>query len=152
MRNPSPQKATTAAALRRNYETSPLYTIPASAKGLAECRIHYQPDGVIALEYLFRDGDWPHVRRDASIEYTELDARFTLNSNERPEAILAHAERAVFGAEGCGMDWRQPETRPADEDPGLTEAIFRGEVCNCQARLRRNKDNPVVWFNLRSAC
>ena len=149
---PSPQEAATAEALQRNIETSPLYTIPASTTGLAACRVRYQPDGVIALEYQFRKGGWLHVKRDARIEYTEQNARFTLTSKEQPQAILARAERAAFGGNGCGIDWRQPETQPAEDDASITETVFRGDVCNCQARFRRDADGHVVGFMLRSAC
>ncbi len=150
--NPSPQDALASQALQRNIETSPLFTIPASGSGLSACRIRYQPDAVIALEYQFKQGGWLHVKRDARIEYTEQDARFALTSNELPEAIMARAEHAAFGADGCGIDWRQPETRPSDEVSGAIETLFRGDACNCQARIRRDANGRVIGLMLRSAC
>jgi hypothetical protein len=148
----SGETAANALALQRNIETSLLYTVPASTEGVATCRIQYQPDGVFALEYRFRGGGSLHVTRDARIEYTELDARFRLTAKQAPEAILASAERAAFGPKGCGIDWRQFETRPAEDGRGMSETVFRGEVCNCQARIHRNAVGQVIGLMFRSAC
>jgi len=148
---PSAQDLLTAQGLQRNIETSPLYTIPA-ANGLASCRIRYQADAVVVLEYQFKGGDWLHVRRDPRIEYTEQNARFTLSSTQKPEAILAGAERAAFGTAGCGIVWREPETRPDENASGITETVFHGDVCNCQAIIRRQADGRVVGLVLKSAC
>jgi len=148
---PSLQDAGLAKALQRNIETSPLYSIPATS-GLPICRIRYYPEGAIGLEYHFREGGWLQVKRDERIEYTEQNAHFNLTSKEQPEAILAQAELAAFGAEGCGIDWHQSETQQAEDDRSVTETIFRGDVCNCQARIRRNASGRVVGLMLRSAC
>lgn len=149
---PSPEDAASALALQRNIETSPLYAIPASTEGVATCRIHYQPEGVLGLEYRFQRGGSLRVTRDARIEYTEQDARFALTAKEAPEAILASAERIAFGPNGCGIDWRQSEKQPAEDGRGVTETVFRGEVCNCQARIRRGAGGQVIGLMFRSAC
>ena len=148
----SPQKAAAIKALQRNIETSPLYTIPANTKGLVACSISYQPDGVIKLEYQFREGSWLHVTHDQRIEYMEQNASFPLPSSELPEAILARAERVAFGSDDCRIDWNQPETPSAKDASGVKETVFWGDVCNCQAHIRRNADGLVVGFMLRSAC
>jgi len=148
---PSAQDLLTAQELQRNIKTSPLYTIPA-ANGLASCRIRYQDDAVVVLEYQFKEGGWLHVKRDQRIEYTEQNASFTLPSNQKPEAVLAGAERSAFGDTGCGIAWREPETRPAENSNNLTETVFRGDVCNCQAVIRRQADGRVVGLMLKSAC
>ena len=36
--------------------------------------------------------------------------------------------------------------------PGPTETVFRGEVCNCQARIRRGGDGRVVGLLFKSTC
>ena len=149
---PSPGDAASALALQRSVETSPLYTIPASTEGVAACRIRYQPDGVLGLEYRFRGGGSLHVTRDARIEYTEQDARFALTVKEAPEAILARTERVAFGPNGCGIDWRHFETQAAEGELGVTETIYRGEICNCQARIRRGAAGQVIGLMFRSAC
>lgn len=140
----------TIVALQRNVEKGPLYTVPAAA-GVAECRIGYE-SGVIALEYRFRDGGWLRVKRDSSIEYTEQEAHFSLLSQEQAVPILVRAERTAFGVNGCGINWQQTETLPVRDDTSTTETIFRGDVCNCQARIRRDNAGHVVGLALRSAC
>jgi hypothetical protein len=64
---------------------------------------------------------------------------------------LTDAEQAAFGADGCGIDWRQPETRPPDAER-VTETIYRGDVCNCQARVRSDTAGHVAGLIVRSAC
>jgi hypothetical protein len=132
-------------------EKGPLFTVPAAAEGVASCRVRYDA-AVIDLDYRFKDGDWLHVKRDARIEYTDQEARFALSPKENAEAIRAGAERAAFGPNGCGIDWRQAETQPSVDDPSTTESVFRGDVCNCQARIRRNAAGRVVGLMLRSTC
>jgi hypothetical protein len=138
-------------ALQRSVENSPLFSIPIAAAGIASCHVRYD-SAVIELEYRFKDGGWLHVKHDARIEYTEQEARFALSSAENPVAILAGAERVAFGHNGCGIDWRQAETQPAVDDVGTTETIFHGDVCNCQARIRRDVAGRVVGLMLRSTC
>jgi hypothetical protein len=149
---PSLHDVALAKSLQRNIETSPLYTIPASTVGFSTCRIHYYPEGLIELEYHFRAGAWLRVRNDETIEYTEQSARFNLTSKEHPEAMLARAERAAFGVDGCGIDWHQSEIQQAEDDGNLADTLFRGDICNCQASIRRNASGHIVRFMLRSAC
>src|SRR3989442_12106916 len=93
----SPQHADTIASLRHSIEMGPLYTIPATRSGVAACRIQYE-DGVITLEYSFRDGGWLHVKRDSHIEFNNQEARFVLAPTEDAVAVLTRAERAGFVA------------------------------------------------------
>ena len=146
-----PKDADTIASLRRTVEMGPLYTIPATRSGVTACRIGYD-EGVITLEYTFRDGGWLHVKRDSRIEYNDQEARFALPPTEDAVAVLTRAERAAFGDKGCGIDFKEKENQPADDDPTATETIFRGDVCNCQARFRTNTAGRVTGLLLRSAC
>lgn len=147
----TPQDAATLLALRHSVEKGPLYTIPAVAAGVASCHVR-QESAVIVLEYRFKDGGWLHVKRDARIEYSEQEARFALSPAENPVTILAGAERVAFGHNGCGIDWRQAETQTAGDDPSATEAVFHGDMCNCQARVRRDAAGRIVGLMLRSTC
>lgn len=149
---PSSQEVALAAALKQAIETSPFYTIPAASKGLPSCDLRFNPDGEMELEYHFLDGNWLQVKRNARIEYTEQNVRLNLLLPEQPETILARAEQSAFGTNGCGIDWQQSETQLAEDDRNVTETLFRGDVCNCQARIRRNAYGRVVGFMLRSAC
>ncbi|MDB5888825.1 MAG: hypothetical protein JWM03_1697 [Rhodocyclales bacterium] len=144
---PTPENISTARALQSRIETSPLYAIPAAAPG-ASCRIHYQADGVVLLEYQFAHEASLHVKRDQAIEYTEQEARFNPGT-QTPIAILQGAETAVFGEKGCGIEWGKPENKSSEA--GGTETIFRGDVCNCQARFHR-ETGGMVGFRMTSAC
>ena len=72
---------------------------------------------------------------------------------EDPAAILMRTERAVLGSAGCGINWKTTESRSvSDGDPGRVETVYRGDVCNCQAWVRKDTGGRVVSLGLRSAC
>ena len=143
--------ASALAALRRSVEAGPLYAAVVTASAVVTCRVRHE-SGSMTLEYQFRDAGWLHVKRDARIEYTEQEANFAAPPAEPPEALLARAEQAAFGVSGCGIDWRQPETPAVEEDSGTKDTVFRGDVCSCQARIRRDGGGRVVGLALRSTC
>src|SRR6185295_16821765 len=120
------------AAVQRAVETGPLFTVPASRAGVASCRVGYE-SGMTSLEYRFRDSGWLRVKRDPRIEYSDQEARFAVPLTENPIAVLTRAERVAFGDKGCGIDWKEVETHPAEDDRGSVEATYRGDTCNCQA-------------------
>jgi hypothetical protein len=147
----SPQDPEALASLRRSVETGPFYTISASTSVVAACRVSRDADA-ITLDYTFRDGGSLRVTRNPRIEYSDQEVRFASPPGEGPVAVLTRAEEAAFGAKGCGIDWRQPETRPAGDDASVTEIIYRGDVCNCQARVRSDAAGRVAGLVFRSAC
>ena len=81
----------------------------------------------------------------------DQEARFASPLAEDAVALLTRVEQASFGTPGCGIDWRQPETRPASDDPKATESIYRGDTCNCQARVRSDAAGHVTGLVFRSA-
>jgi hypothetical protein len=142
--------AKTLTDLRRATEMGPFYAVGSRA-GVASCRITRDADS-IRLEYTFRDGASLRVTRNPKIEYTDQELRLAFALVENPTAVLTRAEQAAFDAKGCGIDWKQPETAPADDDPRSTESVYRGQVCNCQARARSDASGRVMRLQLRSAC
>jgi hypothetical protein len=58
----TPEDIQAVAALRNSVESSPLYVIPAAA-GVAACTVNVN-EGVIMLEYRFRNGGRLTVKRD----------------------------------------------------------------------------------------
>ena len=147
----TPNDVSALADLRRSVEAGPLYAAGVTASALVMCRVRLE-SGVMALEYEFRDGGWLHVKRDARIEYTEQEAHFASPPAEPPDALLARAQKAAFGVDGCGIDWRQPETLAVEGNSGAKDTVFRGDVCSCQARIRRDVGGRVVGLAFRSAC
>ncbi|MBL8473265.1 MAG: hypothetical protein KF778_14495 [Rhodocyclaceae bacterium] len=146
----SPQDETAVKSVLGRVEQEPLYTIPAMSEGLAECDVRLDA-GALRIEYRFRKGGWLHVEYDARIEYFNREASFTLPPGRNSLEVLAAAERVAFGASGCGIDWQNPESQPSDGQ-GVTETVFRGDVCNCQARIRRKPGDSATGWMLRSAC
>lgn len=138
-------------ALQRSVEGGPLYAIARSAAPLAACRVD-QSSGVVTLQYDFVDGGRVRATRDPRIEYSEQVARLVAPPAEPAIDALMRAERAAFGAEGCGIDWRQAKARVVPVEGGATDTVFSGEVCNCQGRIRSDARGRVVELAFKSAC
>jgi hypothetical protein len=139
-----------ATALRDAVERGPLY-LSAAKSGVASCQVTHEPDEV-TVEYKFRDGGWLRVAHQPKLEYTDQEVRFATPLAEDPIALLTGAEQKAFPPKGCGIDWRQEDTQPADDDANARESIYRGDVCNCQGRVRRDPAGRVMGLLLRSAC
>ena len=139
------------AELRRSVEAGPLYVLLAATAPLASCRISGEST-VLTLDYQFRDGGSLRAERDSSIEFSSQDVRFGSPWSEDPVAALTRAERAAFAPDGCGIDWRKAAQQSASDDANGTEDVYRGDVCNCQARVRRDAAGRVTGLVLRSAC
>ena len=89
---------------------------------------------------------------DLSLSESDVEVRFAIPPPEPVADVLVRAEQAAFGAAGCGINWKHPETRAAEGNPGTTESVFRGDTCNCQARVRRDAAGRVTGLALRSNC
>lgn len=136
--------------MRRGVESEKLFAVPAVA-GVASCTVQYAA-GATQLEYRFKNGGWLTAKRDPRIEYSEQSARIVLPPSVDPVALLDDAEHHAFGAQGCGIDWRHGSVEAAENAADGTDTVFRGNVCNCQARMRRLPQSDMVWLVLRSAC
>ena len=147
----APEDADAVAALRRTVEKSPLYEASAGKRGVASCTVTSE-SGERIVNYTFRDGGWMRVTYQPRIEYTDQEVRLTSPLEEDSVPVLTRAERAAFGADGCGIDWRQTETRTPEDDANARETIYRGDVCNCQARVRTDAAGRVTGLLFRSAC
>jgi hypothetical protein len=147
----TPQARDAVNTFQRTLEAGPLFAVFTGKAPVASCRIGFDA-GTASLEYQFQDGGWFRAKRDPSIEYSDYEAHLGAPPAEDPVAILTRAERAAFGDAGCGIDWKESESRPAADMPGVTDTIFRGDSCNCQARVRKDGGGRVVGLSLRSAC
>jgi len=147
----SPEDAAAVATLRATVEKSPLYEASAAKRGVTTCTVTSE-SGERIVRYTFRDSGWMQVTYQPRIEYTDQEVRLTSPLDEDAVPVLTRAERAAFGADGCGIDWRQPETRTPEDDASARETIYRGDVCNCQARVRTDAAGRVTGLLFRSAC
>jgi hypothetical protein len=147
----SSQDAEAGAALQRTVATGPFYAAVAGMADLASCRIG-NDSGAATLEFKFSDGGWMRVTRDARIEYSSQEVRFGSAYTDNPLDVLTRAEQTAFGTDGCGVDWRKSQRSPAADDATATETIYRGDVCNCQARVRSDSAGHTLGLIFRSAC
>ena len=104
------------------------------------------------MQYDFTDGSRVRATHDPRIEYSEQVVRLVASIGVPAIEALQRAERAAFGAEGCGIDWRRNEARTAPAEAGATDAVFSGEVCNCQGRIRSDASGRVIELAFKSAC
>jgi hypothetical protein len=137
--------------LRRTVEAGPLYAAATATRELASCRMSQEPDS-LTLEYTFRDGGWLRVTQQPRIEYMDQEVRLTSPLAEDAVAVLRRAEQAAFDQQGCGIAWQDAEKQAAEDDTSAMETVYRGDVCNCQARVRTDAAGRVVGLLLRSAC
>lgn len=140
----SAARAAELAALRATTERGPLFAAMAAGR-VPACTVG--DDGSQwQLDYRFGDDARLSVTRNASIEYTDITAQMPWPANDDPRELLQHAERASFSPAGCGIDWHKPAESSA------TAQVWRGDVCQCQARVQRDIAGRVVSLGLRSAC
>lgn len=138
-------------ALRRSVEAGALQRV-AALPGPATCIGQVDAEGAIQIDYRYADGSALQVRRQSRIESTDFDLRFAQPRAAPVQDILVELERTAFGAAGCGIDWRRATTEPAADGSRGVDTVYRGDVCNCQARVRRDEQGRIAVLVLRSAC
>lgn len=106
----------------------------------------------VEIQHRFVDGSVLSGKFDSSIEYAEQRLLFASPRAMDGLAVLSGAERNAFGAEGCGVRWDAPESSEAVESRAATESTYRGEVCNCQARMTRDGEGGVLALSFSSSC
>jgi hypothetical protein len=107
--------------------------------------------GAIGFSFRFRRNGELSARIDPRIESSEQRVEGPRMKVTEAIAILKAAEKETYRPNGCGIQWDQPEEETSDVPAGLREKVFRGDVCNCQARVRTRGDRAVLLV-LRSAC
>jgi hypothetical protein len=134
---------------RQSLEDGPFYGVLFGRLGSPrKCVVQHEGEA-INLSYTFAQGGLLAAQRNPSIEFTEQ--RLALKGLKQQESIdlLRAAESAAFSKDGCGIAWDEPVTEP--KGPGSHDIVFRGDVCNCQARVTY-KNNVQVALLFRSAC
>ena len=138
------------AEMRRAFADAPAYSVLARQSPLRSCRGTGE-SGEVSLEFAFANGDTLSIVRDAAIESSQQEARFSSPRDLPAVELLRQIERATFAPDGCGVDWNEATTVSAPGDPNA-EVAYYGETCNCQARIRTDRSGQVVGFVFRSAC
>jgi hypothetical protein len=146
-----PTQRSAAQAVLRALAHGPFLAAGAGAS-VATCTLDMPGEGQTRIDVRFRDGNTLVLKSDVRIELFELTAFFVMPPAQTPLALLADAERAAYGSGGCGIDWSNPEIRPAAVAPAATESVYLGAACNCQAIVRRDAAGQVTTLSLKSAC
>jgi hypothetical protein len=114
------------------------------------CNVKQDGDS-IALSYAFRDDAHLDAQADSAIESSMQRAEFRGLNREKALALLKKGESRSYGKDGCGIDWNKSQDQPMGDPPGSRATVFRGDSCNCQARIVYQGDS-VVALVLSSAC
>lgn len=136
-------------AAKRETESSPFYRAAEQRLGQASaCELTPQ-SGALQLSYRFGGEVILTAHFDPRIEYTEQRLVTTIFSDVEAVALLKATEIAVFGNDGCGIAWEHSEREELPDDS--SEEIFRGEICNCQARIAYRSGQPTAII-FRKTC
>jgi hypothetical protein len=114
------------------------------------CRLKMDEDS-ITLSYAFRNHARLQARVSSAIEYAEQRADLRGLSSDKALQLLKAAEEESFGHHGCGMDWNKPESDATEDSPGSHAIVFRGDSCNCQARVLY-QGTSVIGMVLSHSC
>ena len=136
--------------LRRAAEASPLFQAASARRALVSCEVTSQTS-LLTLIFRFSDKTSFTIGRDPQIEYTSQEVAFAQPLADDASTILKRGEREAFGADGCGIDWSAAQTEPS-ADGVSSDRVFRGDVCQCQARIRRDRTGRVIGLLFRSTC
>jgi len=131
-------------------ESGPFYRELAGKAGKSEaCAIRRDGD-TIKLTYTFAEEGRLEATVNPAIEFAEQRASMRSIIEQRALALLHDAEKHAFGADGCGIEWKEPEKEVTDA-PGSSAVVYRGDACNCQAR-EVFEGGRITAIVQRSAC
>ena len=116
---------------KRSVESSPL----ARRLGRAVSCQARADGGAIRLTYESVTGAKLVAHRDPAIEHTEQRLSEKGMTREAAVALLQRTERWAFGDKGCAIAWTKPPEAGTAANGGRRELVYRGDDCNCQARL-----------------
>jgi hypothetical protein len=107
--------------------------------------------GAIRLSYSFRGN--ANLVSQVNVGGESTDQRMQLRNitAKAAMALLKRAEKDAFGQDGCGIVWEKPSEELPGEQAGAREVVYRGDACNCQARLVY-AGKSIVALVVRSAC
>jgi len=135
----------------RQVKSGPFYKELTRRFGTPEACKTTLDDGNINLSFTYHGDARLNAKMDSRIEFTEQRAQLSGMSEKSGIALLKQAEANAFGTHGCGIVWKAPAETIAGERAGSHEAVYRGDTCNCQARVIY-EGSSVVGLVLSSAC
>jgi hypothetical protein len=139
------------ATLLKQLIGSPFYHALSSKFGAARsCSPRFDSSSVaVTIEF------GPRARLSARVNPSSELSEQRLDNPGFPRArvkmLLRQQAEATYGANACGIDWSRPEIERSSGAHATTDTIYRGDTCNCQARLRYDKSG-LSQVLLRSTC
>jgi len=115
------------------------------------CQLAINGDN-LTVTFGFRGGAQLLAKANPAIEYSEQRMDLRGLTRSQALALVKAGEKQAWGAKGCGIRWRSPDEDSPGDQPGSHEVVYRGDNCNCQARLVYEKRNVLAALVLRSAC
>ena len=105
----------------------------------------------IRLSYSFRGNASLVSQVSAGSESTDQRMQVPSITAKAAMALLKRAEKDAFGQDGCGIAWDHAAEELRGKTAGSREVVYRGDACNCQARLVY-AGKSIVALVVRSAC
>lgn len=133
--------------LRHRIEAGPLYQALEKRLGSPRSCARSVQAGGLRLTYEFSRNGALVAHIDPRTEFSEQRVNLQGLDEAEAKSLLQAAETNAFGATGCGLNWERPEGSLG----GSSEVVYRGDACNCQARIVY-EDEKVIGLVLRSAC
>jgi hypothetical protein len=140
-----------AAEFRQRVEASPFYSAVVQQAGKAQsCRMELAAQN-LSISYKFPGDASLEATIDPSIEYSNQRLQLGGISSKKAVALLKEEEADSFGHSGCGIRWNHPTRQSSGVGGRIVEVGYRGDVCNCQARVVYD-GSSVVALVLSSTC
>jgi hypothetical protein len=138
-------------SLQRRTEAGPFYHALEQRLGPPRSCARSLQAGALRLAYEFPRNGALVVQIDPRIEFSEQRVKLRGLEENEAKSLLQAAETNAFGATGCGLNWEQPVNEGPGTLGGSSETVYRGDACNCQARMAYDGEK-VIGLVLRSAC
>jgi hypothetical protein len=137
--------------LLQRVEAGPFYKELLRRKGKPEsCEVVLDGDK-ITLSYAFRGKARLDAEVNPDIEFSRQGMQVRGISERKGLALLKETEKNFVGRNGCGVNWNRPAEELSGEQAGSRELVYRGDVCNCQARVIY-EGGSVAALIFSSAC
>lgn len=138
-------------AIRQRIEGGPLYKSVVERAGAPNRCVHAIRGGALRLTYAFPKRAIIDAQIDPRIELSGERADMPGLAESDAITLLQAAEKYAYGAKGCGIDWQKPEIEVPGTFGSARETVYRGDVCNCQARILQD-GTGIIAVLIRSAC
>ena len=138
-------------SFQRRIQAGPFYHALETQLGPARTCTRSVQAGALRIAYEFPHNGTLVAQTDPRIEFSEQRVSLQGLDEDEAKTLLQAAEANAFGATGCGLDWGHHTTEDPGTFGGSPEVVYRGDACNCQARVLYD-DERVIGLMLRSAC